>query len=72
MGYYGYRFAKCPHCGREFLVDMLLLGTDHTASLTVTCKECFRKSVKKSGLAEEFVKQHPEEAKAIAEWLSKK
>ena len=64
---YRFRFGKCGKCGHELLVETLLFGIDHTADIIVTCKDC----LKKAPLPEEFIKEHPEEAKAIVEWLQK-
>jgi nitrogenase molybdenum-iron protein alpha/beta subunit len=64
---YQYHFEKCGKCGREILVETILFGMDHTANIIVTCKEC----LKKAPLPEEFIKERPEEAKVIMEWLQK-
>jgi len=62
---YTYTTAKCIVCGREFVVERILIGVDHTVDLHVTCKEC----VLKSPFWDEFKEQHPEEAKAIEAWV---
>jgi len=62
---YTYSFEKCQTCGKQFLVERMLIGTEHTASIIVSCKEC----LKKKGLNKQFAKEHSEEAKAINEWL---
>lgn len=64
---YTCRFAKCKGCGKEFLVESVLFGIDHTADIVVTCKDC----LKETGIHENFVKEHPEEAKTITKWLQK-
>ena len=65
---YTYRFVKCQKCGREFLVERLLLGIDHTIDVIVSCKEC----LKKRSLPKDFIKKHPNEAGAIMTWLKGK
>lgn len=45
---YMYTIRKCSSCGREILVERLLLGTDHTAGIIVSCKECLKKNFQKS------------------------
>ena len=62
---YVYMTTKCSKCGREFLVERVLFGIDHALAIVVTCKEC----LKKNPLPEQFVKDHPAEAKSIMEWL---
>lgn len=62
---YTFRFQKCGQCGREFLVERVLFGIDHTMQTNVTCKECLQKKP----LPEKFIAQHPSEAKAIQNWL---
>jgi len=64
---YYFEFKSCSKCKREFLVEKVLFGIDHTVDTIVTCKEC----LKKTPLPEDFAKEHPEEAKAIMEWLQK-
>jgi hypothetical protein len=63
---YQFEFSKCPGCGRKFLIEKILFGTDHTASTTVTCKECL------STVSSKFILEHPDEAKSIKEWLDDK
>ena len=58
-------FEKCTKCKRELLVSVALIGVNHNAGLSVTCKEC----LKKSGLDKEFKKQSPKESKEVEEWL---
>lgn len=62
---YTYRVVKCQKCGKEFLVERLLIGVDHTTDIIVSCKECLQKAP----LPKDFVKKYPEEAKAIMKWL---
>jgi len=62
---YIWQVVKCQVCGREFLVERVLFGTDHTLDIIVTCKEC----LKRKGLADKFKKEHPKEAKRIEKWL---
>lgn len=31
---------KCQKCGREFLVENFLFGTNHTADIGVVCWDC--------------------------------
>lgn len=63
---YTFKFRKCGTCSREFLVESVLIGTDHTMDTIVSCKEC----LKKKPLSKEFIEKHPEEAKIIQEWLT--
>ena len=49
---YVYSFEKCK-CGKEFLVERFLCGSDHTMSIYVTCKECVKIDNK------EFKKKRP-------------
>lgn len=65
---YAYRFTKCEICGKEFLVERILVGTDHTIGIIVSCKECLQKKP----LPKEFVKERPEKAKKIMKWLSER
>jgi len=65
---YTFQFEKCQTCGKEFLVERLLIGTDHDASVIVSCKDCLKTKFTDDGV---FAKEHPEEAKAIKEWLKK-
>ncbi len=58
---YRYQFEKCGKCGREMLVEQILFGTNHTASIIVNWKDC----LKKAPLPKDFMEQHPEDAKAI-------
>ena len=62
---YVWETVKCRICGKEFLVERLLYGVDHTGDIFVTCKEC----LKKEGISREFRKEFPEEAKRIEKWL---
>lgn len=64
---YIYQIVKCQKCGKEFLVERLLIGINHTVDTIVTCKEC----LKKSPLPKDFIRAYPEEAKAIIKWLKK-
>jgi DNA-directed RNA polymerase subunit RPC12/RpoP len=50
---YCFNFQKCSKCGREFLVEKVLFGIDHTVDTIVTCKECLAKSP----LPETFIKE---------------
>ena len=65
---YTWCVVKCQICKKEFLVERLLIGTEHTSSIFVSCKEC----LKKKGLYPRFVKEYPEEAKKIQKWLESK
>lgn len=63
---YTYHKVKCSFCGREILVEQILFGVPHTATILASCKEC----LKKSGLPEKFKKDHPKEAKEIEQWIT--
>lgn len=63
---YTYYRVKCSYCGRKILVEQILDGVSHTATILASCKEC----LKKSGLPEKFKKQHPKEAKEIEQWIT--
>jgi len=41
------------------------MGVDHTLAITASCKDC----LKKKGIPAKFAKEHPEEAKAIKNWV---
>jgi len=62
---YTWKIVKCNVCGREFLVERVLFGFDHTMDTLVTCKEC----LKKKGIPAKFKKEHPKEAEKIERWL---
>ena len=62
---YTCRVVKCQICEKEFLVERLLIGSEHTSSILVSCKEC----LKKKGVDTRFVKKYPEEMKVIKKWL---
>ena len=63
---YTFRFRKCGTCGRESLVESVQCGIDNTIDIIVSCKEC----LKKKPLSKAFIEKHPDEAKAIQEWLA--
>ena len=65
---YSYILGKCEICGREILIEIFRFGVSHTANVQINCKECLKK---KNNIPKEFIKQHPEEAKVIQEWLNK-
>ena len=62
---YTYHKMKCK-CGRKVLVESVLFGVDHTASIVVTCDEC----LKKLKVGKKFTKEHPDAAKDIEEWIA--
>ena len=69
---YTYEFVKCNYCGKEFLVERTLMGTDHTIGVIVSCKECVKKAIENQHMnTVNFKKQHPEEYKVIQEWAGK-
>jgi len=61
---YTYHKLACTKCGRKIIVEVLLIGVDHTASITAVCAECLKKGVNK-----EFAEKNPEAAKDIEEWI---
>ncbi len=39
MNHYQEQF-RCSKCGRELIVDIISVGTEHQSVKAVTCKEC--------------------------------
>ncbi len=62
---YVYSFEKCK-CGKEFLVERHLCGSNHTIGTHITCKDCLKT------ISEGYKKERPEAAKKIQEWLETK
>ena len=61
---YAYDIAECEICHKEFIVERVLIGVDHTPNLIITHKECM-----KLPLPKDFIDEHPTEAKEIARWI---
>lgn len=64
---YAYYKMVCQTCGRKILVEVLLIGTNHNASIVASCAECLQKR-KDFPAFKKFKKQHPQEAKDILAW----
>lgn len=60
---YAYYKLKCKYCGRKILVEVLLMGTDHNASIIATCADCL-----KGKIDSDFAKTNSA-AKDITEWI---
>ena len=52
---------SCNKCGRKILVEIVLFGVNHNASVRATCAECLT-------LNEEYCAEHSEECEEIKEW----
>ena len=61
---YNYEFISCSVCGKQFLVEQILIGINHTANIVITCKECINLSEKSV-----FEKEQPKAYKEIKEWI---
>lgn len=65
---YEYHKEKCPRCGRKILVQIVLDGSNHNASVSVICAECLAKT----GVGKQFKEERPEATKDIENWLADK
>jgi hypothetical protein len=49
---------KCSVCGKAFVVEIGLIGTNHNAFVNVICMDCYR-------ISDEFRKSNPQKAEEI-------
>ncbi|MCJ7424367.1 hypothetical protein MUP01_08905 [Candidatus Bathyarchaeota archaeon] len=56
---------RCRKCQRKILVEVGLLGVDHTSVISVICGEC----LKQDGLSKSFRRKHPEESREMEDWI---
>lgn len=59
--FYEYHILKCKQCGKESLLEIHQCGVSHIALLHIVCVDC----AKKTGLSDDYKKQHPKEYKEI-------
>lgn len=62
---YVYYMLACSICGRKTLVEMRINGSNHVLTIVVNCAACLP-----NPSPEAFVKQQPEAAAKIQEWLN--
>jgi len=62
---YEYHKLKCSICGRKILVEIGLVGASHNILVKATCANC----LKKTGIPEEFKREHTNATKDIEKWL---
>jgi len=64
---FGYKchMLRCRKCQRKIIVEVGLLGVDHTSMISVICAECLRQD----GLSKSFRRKHPEESREMEEWI---
>ena len=63
---YTYAKCECQQCGKKILVERVLIGSDHTSDVLVTCLDCLMKK----GLNENYKKMNPNFAKDIEDWYN--
>ena len=63
---YNYEFISCNVCGKQFLVERIMIGVNHTANMIITCKECISLTEKSV-----FEKEQPKAYKEIKKWKKK-
>ena len=56
---------RCEWCDRKIYLSMSMTGTIHHFEPSAICAECLQKK----GLNKDFVKDFPEDAKKIQEWM---
>jgi len=60
---------KCNYCGKEFLVERILIGADHTTGLLVTCKSCAKRAIEDEHMyVKRFKRKYPQRYETIKKW----
>ncbi len=54
---------KCVKCNRKIHVDAILIGVNHTLSVSACCAECLE-------IRDEFRQDHPDIAEKIDKWIN--